>query len=189
MRHVADMQVIEEWLDSAVCVTADTDHSLGRERAGYLQQMFIAEVTEHASDGTMQFVWCDVSTIAVEHPKWTVVYNQQPPVDRLRGSESISELGPDSAAADLRLRAVQAMHQAFRMLKVGLVNSEIDDAQPVPNLFRTSERDSGVPHPVTGIHANEEHLGTEPRESLQIGMMRLPSVIERGVDMLDEIGR
>ena len=59
------------------------------------------------------------------------------------------------------------------------------DVQKIAYLFRTTERNTGISHPVTGVHTHEQGTGTISRKSLNPFFVGGPCIIQWIVNPID----
>ena len=162
---------------------ADADHDARPEVLGDRAQGLVAGREERRALLGRQFVGRAVLPTRLHEHERAVVPYEEAREEALGRLEALLGPTPQARTADLRACAGEALDRARVMLALGPRDAAVDP-EPLARERHLAEGDAGLRHAEgTRIHADEQHLDSRPRVTLEEALVRLARIDERVVDV------
>jgi hypothetical protein len=178
-----DIDVVKSGPGSALGESADAHYHLRSQMLDRVPQRAVADLEQRPSFIRRQLFWGPVAATLLEKGERTVVGDEEPTEEMLRGAEDLPSPTPEPSTADLRTGASEARHLSFRMFVLRSIDLCIDP-EPVSDSVHFAKRHPSLGHPPRPrIHPQEQHFLRGLAVEFEVPGVGLPRVVERVIDV------
>jgi hypothetical protein len=188
MENGADLEAVRgDLLEAALGIFADPNGPLGIEGPEDRLEVTVTGPVEEFLFCGGEFVGSVVAAGFLHEDEGAVVENEVVGEKFPGRCEALLEEPPEPPAAHFRALASEAFDGAFGVFVRGFSDLGVD-SDPVANELDFTERDANLGHaPRAWIHPEEDDAFFRVSKGFQVGLVGVPSVVQRIVDVGDRI--